>query len=484
MKTRGSGNAGKHALAALVLVAATAACAGECVLDAANAADPGVCEAVRARFERAERWYLPSRLGVFYHWGLFTGGGCHTSNKKLYKPLTYPTPEAFEAAAGDPVRVADNFVESARALGAKYMILTVWHTCGAHMVLYPTSIPEFRNKTSKDYIGPYLDAAHKAGMRAMLYFPSDSNNWNADPENPSIDPRTGDKGSAYYVGFIHRVLDELKERYGDRIDGFWIDGGFPGKCGEITPKIRALWPSALVIGNNITDFRVDCDVSTTEVCPGNVARPAYCRPDAFRRVGPWGGGTVPQRDLNEDDLLLGYWWYTGELDDKNDLVRDPRILVKRIVSSLGQRGRWNCTIGVGPTIDGTLPAYARKVAETLQSFLQWASPAIYGTKGPAGSFFDPGYADADAPKGRNCGGFYSVTQSLDDPKTFYVIVTEIKEGKRNKSIFQTNARAPRRVSDLRTGREYPFTVPHGTVVENVDWSDIETYGATILKFEF
>ena len=65
-----------------------------------------------------------------------------------------------------------------------------------------------------------------------------------------------------------------------------------------------------------------------------------------------------------------------------------------------------------------------------------------------------------------------------------MIVTEIKEGKRNKSIFQTNGRAPRRVSDLRTGREYPFTVPHGTVVENVDWSDIETYGATILKFEF
>ena len=482
MKTRCSGNAGKHALAALVLVAATAACAGECVLDAANAADPGVCEAVRARFERAERWYLPSRLGVFYHWGLFTGGGCHASNKKLYKPLTYPTPEAFEAAAGDPVRVADNFVESARALGAKYMILTVWHTCGAHMVLYPTSIPEFRNKTSKDYIGPYLDAAHKAGMRAMVYFPSDSNNWNADPENPSIDPRTGDKGSAYYVGFIHRVLDELKERYGDRIDGFWIDGGLHGKCSEIPPKIRKLWPDALIVGNCVTDFRVDVDVSTTEICPGKAATPAYCRPDGFRRVSPW-GGALPQRDLNEDNLLVGYWWYTGELDDRNELVRDPRLLVKEIVSSLGQRGRWNCTIGVGPTIDGTLPAFTRAMTANLRAFLKWATPAIYGTKGPAGSFFDPGYAGA--VNGPTSAAFYSVTQSLENPNVFYAIVTEARaSAKKNKSVFQTNGRIPRRVSDLRTGREYTFSAPYGTVVENIDWSDIETFGATVLKFEF
>lgn len=29
-----------------------------------------------------------------------------------------------------------------------------------------------------------------------------------------------------------------------------------------------------------------------------------------------------------------------------------------------------------------------------------------------------------------------------------------------------------------------FTAPFGTVVENIDWSDIETFGATVLKFEF
>lgn len=466
-----------YATAAVALAAPLAA-----VAESALPGDPGLNEAARKHLERAEKWYLPSRLGVFYHWGLFTGGGIHTTNKKRFKPLTYSTPEAFEAAAGDPARVADNFVASALAFGAKYAILTAWHTCGAHMAIYPTNVPEFRNKTKNDYLGPFLDAAHKAGLKAMVYFPSDSNNWNVDPENPTIEPKTGKRGSAYFVGFIGRVLDELKERYGERIDGFWIDGGLHGKCSEIPPKIRKLWPDALIVGNCVTDFRVDVDVSTTEICPGKAATPAYCRPDGFRRVSPW-GGALPQRDLNEDNLLVGYWWYTGELDDRNELVRDPRLLVKEIVSSLGQRGRWNCTIGVGPTIDGTLPAFTRAMTENLRAFLKWASPAIYGTKGPAGSFFDPGYAGA--VNGPTSAAFYSVTQSLEKPNVFYAIVTEARaSAKKNKSVFQTNGRIPSRVSDLRTGREYPFSAPYGTVVENIDWSDIETFGATVLKFEF
>lgn len=463
-------------------IAATAACLPSAALTECSApGDPGLNEAARKHLERASKWYLPSRLGVFYHWGLFTGGGLHTTDKKRYKPLTYPTPEAFEAAAGDPARVADNFVESALAFGAKYVILTAWHTCEAHMAIYPTEIPDFRNKTKNDYIGPYLDAAHKAGLKAMVYFPSDSHNWDVDPQNPTIDPRTGKRGGAYYVDFIGRVLRELKSRYGDRIDGFWIDGGMHGKCAQIPAKIRELWPDALVVGNCVTDFRVDVDVSTTEICPAKDVRPAYCRPEGFRRVSPW-GGALPQRDLNEDDLLIGYWWYTGELDEKNEFVRDPRMLVKRIVTSLGQRGRWNCTIGLGPTVDGTLPKYMKAMTENLRAFLAWASPAIYGTKGSAGTFFDPGWAGA--VNGPTCAAFYSVTQSMESPNVFYAIVTEARTAKRNKSVFQTNGRSPRRVSDLRTGREYRFSAPFGTVVENIDWSDIETYGATILKFEF
>ena len=438
----------------------------------------------RAHLARAGKWYLPSRLGAFFHWGLFTGGGCRA--KTAYaKPLTYPTPADFEAAAPDPHAVARNFAASAKSMGAKYTILTLWHTCGGHMMLYPTKVEGFRNKTTIDYIGPYLDEAKKAGLHAMVYFPTDSNNWDFDPENPTVDPAVADYRTEAFADFVSRTLDELSARYGSRIEGFWVDGGFPGHTWKLCGKIRTLWPEAVIIGNNITDFRVDVDVSTTEVCPDKIAQPAYCRPDAYRSVGSF-GSAIAQRDLNEDTPTIGGWWYSRERGKEYDLVRDPRLLVKRVVSSLGQRGRWNCTIGVGPTIDGTLPKYTKPIVDNLRGFLAWAGPAIYNTKGPAGSFFDPGYAGA--LNGGTCAAFYSVTQSLSDPSVFYAIVTEtnFEKGKRerNTSIFQTNGHRPRRVTDLHTGRSYAFTAPHGVRIDGIDWSDIEKYGATVLKFEF
>ena len=445
----------------------------------------GVVPSFRYHLARAGKWYLPSRLGVFYHWGLYTGGGCRSKNKAYNKPLTYPTPEKLAEAAPDPWLVARNFAAGAKSMGAKYTILTLWHTCGAHTMLYPTSVPEFVNKTPIDYVGPYLDEVKKAGMHPMVYFPTDSNNWDVDPERPTIDPSVGPFGTAEFVDFIGRTLVELKARYGERIEGFWIDGGFPGKTKEIPAKIRALWPEAVIVGNNISDFRVDVDVSTTEVCPQSNATPPYCRPEAFRSLGSF-GSAIAQRDLNEDDLTIGGWWYGGERGREYDLVRDPRLLVKRVVSSLGQRGRWNCTIGIGPRIDGTLPPYAKPIVDNLRKFLAWAGPAVYNTKGPAGTFFDPGYAGA--LNGGTCAAFYSVTQSLATPDTFYVFVTEtnFEKGKRerNTSIFQTNGHCPRRVSDLRTGRTYAFSTPYGVLVKDVDWSDIDVYGATVLKFEF
>jgi len=444
-----------------------------------------VLPSYRDHLARADRWYLPSRLGAFFHWGLYTGGGCHTKESQYYSPLTYATPAAFEAAAPDPQLVARNLAASAKSMGARYVILTLWHTCGAHMMLYPTAVPEFRNKTSVDYVGPYLDEVRKAGLHAMVYFPTDSNNWDFDPAHPTIDPKVGPCGTAAFVDFIGRTLDELKSRYGEKIEGFWIDGGFPDKTREIPAKIRSLWPYAVIVGNNISDFRVDCDVSTTEVCPQKDAKPAYCRPEAYRSLGSF-GSAIAQRDLNEDDLMIGGWWYEGERGKEDELVRDPRLLVKRVVSTLGQRGRWNCTVAIGPRIDGTLPPYAKPIVDNLRNFLAWAGPAVYGTKGPAGTFFDPGYAGA--LNGNTCAAFYSVTQSLSDPRVFYALVTETNfetgRRERNRSVFQTNGHAPQRVTDIRTGRSYAFTTPYGVQIDDIDWSDIGTFGATVLKFEF
>lgn len=470
----------------MIILAMTAATAVSAAV--VSAAEDAVVEEHAARMNRAEKWYLPGRIGMFYHWGLYTGGGCRA--KVAYaKPLKYPTAADFEKAAPDPVSVARNMVAGAKEFGATYTILTLWHTCGGHFALYPSKMPEFRNKSSIDYIAPYLDEAKKAGLHPLLYFPTDCNNWDFDPENPTMDPAVTDCHSPAFTAFLVRVLEELRGRYGVRIEGFWIDGGFPGSTGEVCNKIHALWPNAVVIGNNISDFRVNCDVSTSEICPKDThASPAYNRVDTFSRLGSF-GSAIAQRDLNEVDYNLAGWWYGGEKGKEVPYVKDPRLLVKEVVCALGQRGRWNATIAVGPRIDGTIPPFLAPVAANFGKFLKWAAPAVYGTKGPAGTFFDPGYAGA--MNGSTCAAFYTVTQSLADPNTFYAIITErdvskLANGKEraNISIFQTNGHRPRQVTDLRTGRKYAFSTPCGTVVENIDFSDVDAFGATILKFEF
>lgn len=432
---------------------------------------------------RASKWYLPGRIGVFYHWGLFTGGGCSHPDPKIGRPLAYPTPADFEKAAPDPAAVARNFVESAKAFGATYVILTLWHVCAGHMVLYPTKVPEFYTKTTIDYVGPFLDECRRAGIHPMLYFPSDAPNWNYNPKGPSIDPKIGPYGNRYFVDFSNRAMTELKERYGGRIDGFWIDGFFRGQTPKMLDKIRELFPKALIVGNCMTDFRVDCDVATTMSCSMiSHARPNYNRPDAFRKFGCM-NGALPQRDLHEDDIGIGGWSYTGEeAGEKCPFVKDPRLFVRQVISSLGQRGRWNVAIAFGPRIDGTMPLFVRPIAAKFREFLAWAGPAIYRTRGPADSFFDPGYT-----LGWNAGAsaFYSVTRSLDNPSVFYALITGVENpNKRKIAYFQTNGRRPRRVSDLRTGREYPFETPYATLVRDLDLVDVDTYGATVLKFEF
>ena len=99
-------------------------------------------------------WYAPARVGVFYHWGLFTGGGCSGLpdwSPPWNQPFAYPTVEAFEAAAVDPEAIARNMVDTALYVGARYAIYTVFHTSEHYCPMYPSQVDGFVVHTHKDY---------------------------------------------------------------------------------------------------------------------------------------------------------------------------------------------------------------------------------------------------------------------------------------------------------------------------------------------
>ena len=71
---------------------------------------------------------------------------------------------------------------------------------------------------------------------------------------------------------------------------------------------------------------------------------------------------------------------------------------------------------------------------------------------------------------------------LEDSNIFYVLVTEKPSGAY--ALFETSGQEPKRITNLRTGKEIPFEMWHGVILKDCDWSDVDERGVTVLKFEF
>jgi len=422
---------------------------------------------------RVMRWYAPARVGLFYHWGLFTGGG--GSGPKDWpawnQPFTYPTVEAFESAAADPDAIARNMVETAVYVGARYLTLTAFHTSEHYCPLYPSTVDGFVERMTKDYLGAVLREGARRDIKVLLYFPSAAGMW----------ARCGDGDwmtepyleQTQYRTLLEAFLRELHARYGDLIAGFWVD--LLDIETTATTLIRRLWPDAIILANTDTSFRMpEIDYCTTEVTTGPLD-PPYNRPSALHKANPW-GALPPQKDYNEDIPTCNQWWHnspfiTEQAMRESPYAQDPTFLVKEMVSSLGQRGQWNYAHGLGPTIDGTPPPLFQPMLDNLHRVMAWAGEAIYRTTGGEGSPLQPGWSAGEA--------FFSVTVSLDDPDVLYVHVTNAPE--HGPLCIQCAGRAIAAVTDLRTGTSLPFVNTGRLEIQSPEWNDVAEYGVKVLK---
>jgi hypothetical protein len=422
------------------------------------------------------RWYAPARFGLFYHWGLFTGGGSTHRDPENDTPLKYATTQELEDAAGDPLVIAENMVEIAEKCGAKYITLTAVHTNGALCVIYPTKLRGFVYRTSKDYLGAFIRVAAGRGIKPIVYLPCQADHWDSASMGPCMEEGYRDKDS--FASLLHDLVDELHELHGDSIAGFWIDGMTP----ELTsfPKhLRRRFPNSIVINNNNTSLDIpDVDYGTTEflACP---PEPDYCRPNALRQVSPY-SISIPGRDFNEDIPTYNGWWYRENSIGKASQIYldDPKFLLRQMISSLGQRGQWNFAFGLGPRIDGTLPPELAPSMQCVADFMEWGKEAIDNTTGGEASQIAPGYFTAPwSPQ-----GFCSVTVSLSDPSIHYILVTQAPDT--NRAGFRSHGALPRKISDLRTGENIPFSMTENIIIDDIDWSDVSEFGVKVFKVDF
>ncbi|MCC6579423.1 MAG: hypothetical protein IT440_03220 [Phycisphaeraceae bacterium] len=436
------------------------------------------------RTENVGKWLGPSRFGLFFHWGIATGGGF--TNPGSGRSLRFTSVAEFEAAVPPPTTFARNLVANATAVGAKYIIFTLIHTGDALLLLYPTKLPGFINKTRNDYVGAVLDECAARGVKCLLYFPCCPDQcWNT-PGGPWIDEHY--KGREDFAALMKLIIAELTAAHGSKLAGFWMDGGLIPSVADFPAFVRTLLPEAVFNVNNWTRFDFPgMDMCTTEFCDRDLASPLYNRPGALRQPHKLWKFLPPPDDFNEDIPTCNNWfhhegesWYTpdewqGHLNARKPYLADKTYLVKELVTSLGQRGQWNYALGIGPKLDGTLPNEFKPMFANLAAFMAWAKESIHGTTGGINSLLAPGWW--------NDGAFGSITRSLAEPETYYIHVTTPPETEGFVRVPGAGY-VPEMVADLRTGAPVEFKVDGTLIIQSGGWGDVAECGDKVFKLRF
>ena len=437
-------------------------------------------------------WYLRARFGMFYHWGArSTGYG--RSIKGRESPFKPDSLEEFERMAPSPDELAEKLVGLTKKVGARYLIFTVLHSSDRYTVYYPTEVPYFKMKTRQDYVGAVIKEAHREGIKFIMYTSTVPGHYDSKG-GPWIDGLTGsgksEESTKRYMGYVLELIQEMKNRYAGigGIDGVWIDGSTPNTD---FVKMKEVLPEGVFIGNNLTRFPYPGSYMAALEGANAEPEPAYNRPSAHRlprspRFQP------PLSDYCEDIPNMGTWHFQVDASPEKgaEYVNDHRFWVREMISSLGQRRKWNYATGIGPTLNGEIPEIFQPSVETMARFMEWASPAIYNTVGGEGAPLRQGWM--------NDGAFSSLTVSLDEEDTYYLFVTSAPlENSKDQDIPAGGEEAETKdvliiqhywvevesITDMRTGSPQTFEMDGSINLTGVDWSDVDEYGAKVFKIK-
>ena len=326
------------------------------------------------------RWWAESRFGIFIHWGPVSLKGTEISWSRANSNPKCPNRGEI------PVEVYDNlyrqfnptnfdasrWVGTAKAAGAKYMVLTAKHCDG--FLLWHSQASDYNISQSpfrRDICGELSKVARQQGMRIGWYFsPMD---WR-DP-----DFRT-DRNAA----FVRRMQQEVRELLSDfgRIDLLWFDWDGheplyePARTYQI---VRALQPRIVIdnrldLGPGDSDRKIastNADYYTPEQSVG-----------AYDDQSPWESCMTISRKNQ---------WAWGGADDG---VKSLRACLEMLIRCAGGDG--NLLFNIGPTPTGEIAPEQVERLNQIGAWLAAYGESIYGTRGGP---FKPGSYGVSTRKG-------------------------------------------------------------------------------------
>jgi alpha-L-fucosidase len=292
------------------------------------------------------KWWVEARFGMFIHWGLYAIPArgewvmnCERIPKAEYAKLA----DRFDPGNFD----ADRWVAQAKEAGLRYMGLTTRHHDG--FSLFDSQVSDFtsvKTAAKRDFVGEYVEACRRAGMRIGFYYSLLDWRWPAYWDGPAKDP----EGFRKLRDYVHAQVRELMTQYG-KIDILWYDGSWPHSAedwqsAKLNKMVRSLQPEVII--NNRSGLAEDLETPEQQI---------------RGHERPW------ETCMTMDDLWWGY--HPG---DPN--LKSPMQLVRNLVKCVENNG--NFLLNVGPKADGAIP---EPQAERLREIGGWMAAngeSIYG----------------------------------------------------------------------------------------------------------
>jgi alpha-L-fucosidase len=335
-------------------------------------------------------WWREARLGMFVHWGLYSGAEGVWDGKPYGGGVEWiqhyaGVPADTYAARMRPLfqprpGFAREWARLAREMGAEYVVFTSKHHEG--FALWDSQVTDFDAKdfTGRDLFEEIVTALRAEGLRVGVYF--SMIDWHHPDflvkgtglphplqKHPEItDPDAGRDWNRY-VRFMHQQAEEVASRYGT-LDILWWDfssketQGDRWRAPELMAMVRRHQPRILmnnrlyhsenVSGDNLGIFDVaKGDFTTPEQHIPATGMPGVDWEACMTLNGTWGWS---QHDFN---------WKTAE------------TLIRNLVDIASKGG--NYLINAGPLADGTIPEPITVRFRELGAWMKQYGAAIRGT---------------------------------------------------------------------------------------------------------